>query len=377
LKSNKGKDQAVSDSNVARLPQQALPTTTSAIDFPTMLMLCIEKGIDPQTIVQMHNEQQDRAQKAALNLAMADAYGDVLPVLKDGHNKHLGNRYATVPQIMDMLHPILRKYGIGVSFDAGMMPGEPPVTEGCIRVRIVVSYGGYSDRYSYLDEPISRGGVRGGVTQMTDQQAITSATTYAQRTLLKLKFNITAVEDDDDGETSRSSPPRDPRDDPRGFDPAGKSSSATRPPPDPLEEPNGTKWLANLKRLVEGAASLDALVTIGGHRTVLKAKSDAPLLIRRQVDDLFREAHERLAPAGGDTATDPAGDGGNAPGQTWDDPIEALLAEVEAMDADGLALLKDSASWRVKTRDLFPPDQDRIAEAIEARKAALRGGTGE
>lgn len=353
MKSNKGRDQAVSDTKVARLPQQALPATTTQIDFPTMLMMCIEKGIDPQTIVQMHNEQQDRAQKAALNLVMADAYGDILPVLRDGLNKHLGNRYATVPAIMDMLQPILRDRGIFVGFDAGMMPGEPPVAEGCIRVRIVVSFGGYSDRNSYLDEPISRGGVRGGVTQMTEQQAITSATTYAQRTLLKLKFNITTIDDDDDGETSRSSPPRDPPRDPS-------------PPADPLDEANGTLWLRNLTALLKAAPTLDALVTIGGHRSVRKAKSDAPLLIRQTIDDLFREAHERLAPAGGD---------GAATDQTWDDPIEALLAEVEAMDADGLALLKDSASWRVKTRDLFPPDADRIAEAIEARKAALKGGT--
>jgi ERF superfamily len=185
----------MSDTKVARLPQQqTLPATTTEIDFPTMLMLCIEKGIDPQVIVQMHNEQQDRRQRAALNLAMAEAYGDVLPVLKDAQNKHLGNRYTTVPAIMAMLQPILRKYDIFVGFDAGMLPGEPAVADGCIRVRIVVSHGGYSDRASYLDEPISRGGVRGGVTQMTEQQAITSATTYAQRTLLKLKFNITAIE---------------------------------------------------------------------------------------------------------------------------------------------------------------------------------------
>jgi hypothetical protein len=236
------------------------------------------------------------------------------------------------------------------------------VAEGCIRVRIVVSYGGYSDRYSYLDEPISRGGVRGGVTQMTDQQAITSATTYAQRTLLKLKFNITTIDDDDDAETSRSSPPRDPPRDPS-------------PPADPLEEANGTLWLRNLTAALKSVPTLDALVTIGGHRTVRKAKSDAPLLIRQTIDDLFREAHERLAPVGGGGADDQGGDGGNGPGQTWDDPIEALLTEVEAMDAITLAALPTNAVWRGKTRELFPPDQDRINEAIEARKLKLKGGT--
>ena len=107
-----------------------------------------------------------------------------------------------------------------------------------------------------------------------------------------------------------------------------------------------------------------------------QALEKAPVLIRANINDWLREAHERVAqiekppPNEEKDWTIPPGS------DDWpDDPILELLAEVEAMDADGLALLKDSASWRVKTRDLFPPDQDRIAEAIEARKLKLKGST--
>ena len=187
--------------NVARMPTQ--PPSKLEIDFPALMMLSLEKGLDPQVIVTMMQGEIERRQREALDLVKADIYGDMLPVLKDGHNKHLGNRYNTIPKMMEMLQPILKGYGVFVGFDVGVLPGEPPVADGYIRIRIVVSYRGYSDNKSYIDEPISRGGVRGGVTQMNDQQAITSATTYGARTLLKLKFNISGVEDDDDAEGAR------------------------------------------------------------------------------------------------------------------------------------------------------------------------------
>ena len=351
--------------NIAPLPRQS-PAPMADVDFPSMISMVIERGVDPAVInslLQMYNAHQDRKNLEALNSAVADVASEVQPVTRDAVNKHLGNRYATHQAFMAMLQPLLAKHAVRVGFDTGALPGEPDVAAGCVRVRIVLGYGGYCDRASYLDEPITQTGSRGGATQMTQNQALTSATTYAQRTLLRLKFNISSVEDDDDGEGARDmSPPRDPPRDPS-------------PPGDPLEEANGTLWLRNLTTLLKAAPTLDALVTIGGHRRVREAKSKAPLLIRQQIDDLFREAHERLAPVGGGGADDQGGGGGNGPGQTWDDPIEALLAEVEAMDAITLAALPTNAVWRGKTRELFPPDQDRIAEAIELRKAALKGST--
>ena len=49
------------------------------------------------------------------------------------------------------------------------------------------------------------------------------------------------------------------------------------------------------------------------------------------------------------------------------------MAEVEAMDLVALTELPRSATWRGKTRNLFPPDLDRLNEAIDMRKAALKG----
>jgi hypothetical protein len=52
-----------------------------------------------------------------------------------------------------------------------------------------------------------------------------------------------------------------------------------------------------------------------------------------------------------------------------------LIAEVEAMDLVALNGLKTSAAWRKRVRDAteIPPDEDRLNDAIAARKAALQG----
>jgi phage recombination protein Bet len=147
--------------------------------------------------------------------------------------------------------------------------------------------------------------------------------------------------------------------------------SSPDPPLDPLEEANGTLWLANLKRLLREAETVTRVVELRGHRRVnsaLDGKTKAPAMIREQIIDAFKEAHERLAPTG-----DPRDQDDDGPG--WDDPVAELIAAVEAMDAEALSTLPSNAAWKVKTRDLFPPDHDRINEAIELRKATLKGST--
>jgi phage recombination protein Bet len=168
--------------------------------------------------------------------------------------------------------------------------------------------------------------------------------------------------------TGRGEPAGDPRDDPPPDDPRDA-------PVDPLQEPNGTRWLANLKRLTTEATTLGRIVELRGHARVHAAMDDrtgAPAMIREQITAMFKAAHERLAPTGDDP---PPGDPSDPSNPVWDDPIEGLLREVEAMDAVTIAGLMTSAVWRGKVRELFPPDQERLDEAIAARKAALKGGS--
>jgi hypothetical protein len=65
---------------------------------------------------------------------------------------------------------------------------------------------------------------------------------------------------------------------------------------DPLDETNPTQWLRNLEALVAGAQTLEALHTITRDARVVKALEAAPTLIRGNIADMLRLAHERLAP---------------------------------------------------------------------------------
>jgi hypothetical protein len=125
-------------------------------------------------------------------------------------------------------------------------------------------------------------------------------------------------------------------------------------------EANGTKWLALFLDLVRKAQDLGRLHDIASHRRVREQLQNAPTLIRAQINDALREAHERLAPTGDD----------DAEGMT-DDPLAERLAEVAEMDLITIAGLASNAQWRAKVRDMFPPDEDRLNEAIAARKAVL------
>lgn len=132
--------------------------------------------------------------------------------------------------------------------------------------------------------------------------------------------------------------------------------------------PNDTEWIRTLTRLLEAATSEAEVVEIAGHPRVVIALQKAPKLIRENITDMLREAHERTKPA----IEDPPPHDDDWP----DDPIRELLAEIEEMDADALDTLTVSAAWKVKTRDLFPPDRDRLDEAIAARRAILKGDKG-
>lgn len=310
-----------------------------------------------QALLDMQRQVAQDRSKRMFNTAMASAQAEMLPVIRDAQNTHTKSKYARLETIDGQMRPIYTHHGFAVRYGS-----QPCSREGWMRITITISHAGGHWEENYLDAPPDEAGSR-GTTNKTPIMAVGSSVTYLRRYLLCMAFNIVLADDlapDDDGAPAGRA---------NGHDQQGSTRRTTEP--DPLEEPNGTRWLANLTKLVKGAASLEALVEIGGHRAVHRAKQQAPLLIRQQIEDLFREAHERLAPVGGDAGQE----GQIGDEQTWDDPVAELIAEVEATDATALDTLTVSTAWKVKLRDLFPPDMDRVNEAIELRKAALKGGT--
>jgi len=133
-----------------------------------------------------------------------------------------------------------------------------------------------------------------------------------------------------------------------------------------LDERKGDKWYAAVRGLLGEAVSLDEVHSVRQHPTVMRAlapDSGTPTLLRRQIEEALREAHIRLAPTAEDERTEPK-----------PLPVDELIAEVETMTRADLDRLASNAKWRARVRDAcadFPPDEDRLNEAIATRRASL------
>ena len=97
----------------------------------------------------------DQARRA-FNAGMADAQSEMLPVVRDAKNSHLGNKYAKLETIDAALRPIYTRHGFSVRFGSAPAP-----TEGYIRITCTVAHSGGYFEENYLDAPIANTGSAG------------------------------------------------------------------------------------------------------------------------------------------------------------------------------------------------------------------------
>lgn len=312
-----------------------------------------------ESLLRMQHMVAAEQARREFNFAMSEAQSEMMPIIRDATNTHTGSKYARLGTIVAQMQPIWTKHGFGVRFGS-----EPSPHEGWTRVNCTVSHTGGHEEVSHLDAPPDSAGQQGR-SNKTPVQAVGSTVTYLRRYLVTMVFNIVLADDDDDGESQRNyqRPNGAARAAPSSAQPSHLKLSL-------LNERNGTVWLKNLEGLLKSCQSLDEVQQIATHSTVgavLKADSTAPTMVRANVRDFLKEAHERLAPQPDETQQEDAG-------QTWDDPIASLLADVAGFDLVTLDGLARNAAWQKKVEELFPPDADRVREAIETRRIALKAG---
>lgn len=145
-----------------------------------------------------------------------------------------------------------------------------------------------------------------------------------------------------------------------------------------LDDDNGDRWMKALLGLLRAAATLADVEAIQQHRSVvatLDPKAKTPKLIRETIVDEFQRAHDRIV-ADAQERAEADVENLDEPPADWPDPVGELIAEIETMDLVALNGLASSAQWRARVREAaaFPPDEDRVNEAIAARKATLQPG---
>lgn len=318
---------------------------------PTSLLNVIERAsrdssVDVaklESLLQMQERVMRAQAKQVFTEALSAVAAELEPVARDARNTHTNTRYARLESIDAVLRPIYSRHGFSISY------GSPPPTAagaGLVHVTCTVSHeGGHSETLG-LAAPVDATGT-GGKVSKTGVQAIGSTVTYLRRYLLTMAFNVTFIDDDDDGEASRRT--------------GRQQRSAHAEGPDPRAIAWKDKVLALLAQAQSDAAINKLRIEIAKNYGACRA---AWPLLADEIDAAERDARERIR---GIITT-----GAGVWEQPGDDPIAELIAEVEAMDAVALDGLATNAAWRAKIRDLFPPDEARLEDAIAARKAALK-----
>ena len=258
---------------------------------PTGLMTMLERAaLNPaldvskfEALLRMQQEVEHQQQRRAFNRAMAAAQSEMLPVVREAKNSHLGTKYAKLRTIKLRSSRFIPLMASRFGSSSGN-PSQP----GHIRICATVAHeDGYSEEV-FLEAPLSNAGAQGGRTQTTPIQGIGSAITYLRRYLSAMIWSVVMVdEDDDDAESTRAPQTRAPR---------PRPEPAAAAPADPLDEPNGPKWLKNLELVLANAQDVAEVERIGGSVQVRRVmESAAPQAAKDAISHLLVMHYARFA----------------------------------------------------------------------------------
>ena len=171
---------------------------TGAPDLVSVLSAAAtSKDCDPAKMKAMLDvimEMERERARQEFSRALVAAQSEMDAVTTNAHNSQTRSNYATYRQLDRALRPVYSKHGFSVSFSCGQSekPDVVPVIGSLYHVA------GYTKEYR-IDMPADGKGAKGGDV-MTKTHAVGSATQYGMRYLLKMMFNVSfGDKDDDDG----------------------------------------------------------------------------------------------------------------------------------------------------------------------------------
>ena len=176
-------------------------TTMMTTQAGQLLATVTQQGASTETleaIAKLYREERDDQRRTSFNAAMSKAQMEMRPVSADATNPQTRSKYASYAALDKALRSIYTKHGFGLSFDTADTGAADMV-----RVICVVSHCEGYERQHHIDMPADGTGIKGN-RMMTSTHARGSATTYGMRYLLKMIFNVSIGEDDDDGNKAGS-----------------------------------------------------------------------------------------------------------------------------------------------------------------------------
>ena len=178
-----------------------MSTELTKTDFNvfTVLESAVQKGIDPDGLTKLVDLQERIAKseaEQAYNAAMKAAQSEMPKIVKAKVNKQTGSMYADLGDINIQITPVYTKHGFSLSFSEGTAKREED-----IRIVCICAHEKGHARESFIDLPIDNVGLQGKPNK-TIIHGTGSTFSYGQRYLIKLLFNLSIDEEDDDGQAA-------------------------------------------------------------------------------------------------------------------------------------------------------------------------------
>jgi len=146
-----------------------------------------------ERLMAMQEKMLDREAEQAYTRAMVAVQGDIQAVTRDKVNPQTHSKFVSLEAMKKVVVPVYTRNGFALSYGEAESQQEKNVRVTCK----VMHSGGHSENFFY-DCPIDDKGIAGKVNK-TPTHGKASAVTYGERYILKLIFNITIQDEDDDG----------------------------------------------------------------------------------------------------------------------------------------------------------------------------------
>ena len=146
-----------------------------------------------ERLMAMQEKMLDREAEQAYTRAMVAVQSNIQAVTRDKINPQTHSKFVSLEAMKKVVVPVYTQEGFALSYGEGESTKENSVRVTCK----VMHSGGHSENFFY-DCPIDDKGIAGKVNK-TPTHGKASAVTYGERYILKLIFNITIQDEDDDG----------------------------------------------------------------------------------------------------------------------------------------------------------------------------------
>jgi len=146
-----------------------------------------------ERLMAMQERVMDREAEMLYVKAMIAVQREVEAITRDKLNPNTHSRFASLEAMKKAVVPVYTEHGFALSYGEGETTKEKMVRVTCK----VMHLGGHSENFFY-DCPIDDAGIKGAPNK-TPTHGKASGVSYGERYILKLIFNLTIQDEDDDG----------------------------------------------------------------------------------------------------------------------------------------------------------------------------------